>query len=273
MNINEILAMFPDEEKNKVNKFYSNIIVAQGNIGNVGKVIETLAKDGLTFKKIRDLRTLTIEVDELINKIDEYKANQLFDVVRNDVSILRFKVDIIINRILDCGKTGKSYRDEEGNLYSFITNSDEWDRVYEGLNHEALNVINEKNELRTITVDDVFEAEKLESIYKALEIEEAQLDLESFDRYSRLMNNLNDVTEYLQKFEFKIKSAEALELVVRNLTAYKSDKFLDQEIVLTAIISGMYVPHLYAEEIIEVINETCSLSNQDNILESSGIRR
>ena len=64
MNINEILEMFPEEEQAKLEKFYSNIVVAQGNLGNVSKVIEVLSQEKLAFKKLSDLRTLTIEARE-----------------------------------------------------------------------------------------------------------------------------------------------------------------------------------------------------------------
>lgn len=271
MNINEILELLSEDERAKIDKFYSNIIVAQGDLGNVGKVIEIMAKEGLTFKKISDLRTLTIEAEEVVNKIEEYKNAELFDVVRKDVSILRFKTDIILSRIIDCGKTGKSYRDDEGKLYSFITNSDEWDRVFEGLNHEVINNVNEANGLRAITIDDVFDTTKINSVYKALDVEDAQLDLESFDRYSKLMNHIATISSKLQGYGLEIKSDEIFELVVRNMTSYKLDWFLDEEIIISALISGIYVPYVYLEELKNMAKEACILTTKDVDLESSGI--
>lgn len=277
MNINEILEMFPDEEKAKIDKFYSNIIVAQGNIGNVSKVIEVLSQEKLAFKKLCDLRTLTIEAGEIVDKIAKYKENNLFDIIKADISCLRYKAEIICDRVLECSSVGKSYKDTNGKLHNFIINDDEWERVALGLNLEEGTLEHQA------TIDDIYsEMSDKEKIYRALNEENVVLNFEGLDRYSRLMGMFESVVSALKERSYFALTdidleIEKVEYVIKCLV---SDNLLtDVDIISTALISCTFIPKYKIASMKETIEEVLvdapviPLAEPFANLESSGMSR
>lgn len=277
MNINEILGMFPDEEKAKIEKFYSNIVVAQGDLGNVSKVIEVLAQEKLTFTKVHDLRTLTIKVGEIVDKIAKYKENNLFDIIKADISCLRYKAEIICYRVLECASVGKSFQDDNGKLYNFITNDDEWERVALGLN------LKEAHSEDFATIDDIYsEMSDKEKIYELLNQENVVLNFEGLDRYSRLIGMFESVVSALkEKNYFDLRNInleiEKIEYVIKSLV---SDNLLtDVDIISTALISSRFIPKNQIASMKETIKGVLAdapvipLAEPFANLESSGMSR
>lgn len=229
--IKELSAMLPEDERIKLPKFYSDIVVAEENIENVKEIIKIFSENGLTFSKAVDLRTLTIEARVIIDRIENYREKNLFNVIKNDVSLLRFKSSILLSRISDCEKVGKGYLNEDGSLQNFITNDDEWEIVAEGLNLKEESY----NKNMPATIDVCVEAEKVPLICEAMEQEKVSLDFEGLDRYSRLLKNLEAIRANINDIGDKEK--DRAEFVIRNLVSSKKTLLSDEEILNIAIVT------------------------------------
>lgn len=272
MNIKEILELLPEEERAKADKFIINLDLAIKNPINTKNVVDILASYGMTFKKFLDTRVFLIEASELIDKIEQYKGNGMIPLVKNDLAMLRYKVDVIIGRVLACKQVNKPYCDETEKLYPFITNDDEWARVEMGLGVEDFGLA---------TMEDVFASEKIAKIYDCLSIENVSLDFDEYDRCSRVMaalnamlSNVNQNENFNVPFDNRIEKNEAL---VKRLVSDKELK--DEEIVIAALIYGNFIKKdkidEYKSKASEALNGVVLSSFEEPFanLESSGMSR
>ena len=264
--IREISNLLPNEEKEKLPKFYSDVLVAEENIENTREVIEEFAKAGLTFSKAKDLRTLTIEQKALIATIEKYREKNKFNIILNDVSLLRFKAEIVLSRIEDCEKVGKGYLNEDGSLQNFILNDDQWEEVAKNL---KIDEVIENETPKYLTIDQAFDNKKAKLISEALSQEEVELDIEDFERYSMLAR-VHDNSFKAIDIILKDKDREFAEGIIMTLTAYKdpSGEILeDEDLVYAAVICLGNCTKEDAESIKPIIEALLNSEKMD--LESS----
>lgn len=265
--IKEISNMFTDEEKEKLHKFFVNISLAEENIDNTKGVIEIFAKYGLTFAKAVDLRTLTIEQKALAATIEKYVQKDKFNIIVKDVSLLRFKAEIVLDRIEACEKVGKGYLNPDGTIQNFILNDDEWERVSKGLNLESV------EEVSHMTFDQAFSNDKEQIIIEALKQTEINLDVEDFDKYSMLVKVFNN-SFISAGISIEDEYKERAEGIIMNLVAYEKaheGSIDDLDIIYSAVIHTGFCTKEDAESMKPIIEALLNSEKMD--LESSGIRR
>ncbi len=267
--IKEISRLLSEDERAKLPKFYSNIVIAEENVENTKEIIKTFAETGLTFSKATDLRALTIEQNVLITTIEKYSKKDKFGIIYNNPSLLRFKAEIIISRIEDCEKVGKGYLNEDGTIKSFILNDDEWERVAEGLH---LDEIVEEETPSYMTLDQAFNEEKAQNIIEALQSKDANLDIEDFEKYTTLIRVYNNAFASAG-IEQDDKSKDRAEGIIMNLVSYEKEHkgaISDVDIVYATLICNEKWSREDAESMKPIIVELINSENMD--LESSGVK-
>lgn len=220
MEIDNIIANLPKEEKEKLPKFYANVLIAKENMDNSERVIDALAEYGIKINTAIDLRVLTVDSRVVEVALAKLKSCGELEMVLSEPQRLRYQIEDIINRIVICKNVNKGYVGENG-YCSFIFNDDEWEEIIKGIEIDD----------SYATVNNTFSQEETE-LSEMIKREEPNLDDKQFIKYSELLSVLSAALEVSYGFADVGDYAES---VLRKLIAYSD--YSDLDILLATLVT------------------------------------
>ncbi len=123
-------------------------IIDTYNVEDVKKILEFLNESGIVLNELRDLRVLSVPLNQIQAKIRNLKDVDALDLARQrpfEVLTLNDGCLTICNRIRTCIQKGINYKDENGNYCSFVWNEHEWNKKKNEV--EEAQIVPEKEEV------------------------------------------------------------------------------------------------------------------------------
>ena len=185
--MNELLELVKGLEEEQQKIFYKYLGVVKTCLVGFEEKFVYIKENGFkldTAKKI--IRLLELDLDTIKERLEDYRANGVADMVLNNPELLRFDSKKIIERIKKCDEVGKGYKTDSGEYFDFLFDDVEWKNVLAGLNVAGT--------FKEIKKEPVIEPD--EFLQNILDFNEPiELDAEDFEKYLKVAELVGSARE------------------------------------------------------------------------------